>query len=59
VSLLSKFGDDTVNAADIKKALVKSHHIINLKRYRLLSQDWFLYWNDIPVHTSTSVQEFQ
>jgi hypothetical protein len=52
----------TFNAAYIKealaklpkKALAKFPGIFKLKRSELLSQDWFLYWDGIPVHTTAS-----
>ncbi len=41
------------------KALGKSQLILQLKSPILSTQDWFLYWDNSPVHIAASVQEFK
>jgi len=49
---------ETVNVEYIKKALARFLVIFRQKRPNISSQEWFLYWNNAPVHTAATVQEF-
>jgi hypothetical protein len=57
--LFRKSGREIVNAVYIMKALGKSQLILQLKSSILSTQDWFLYWDNTPVHIAASVQEFK
>ncbi len=47
--MFRKPGSKTVNAAHLAKSLATSQLIFKPKRFRLLSQDDFLQWDDEPV----------
>ena len=49
---------ETVNAEYIKKALARFLVIFRQKRPIISSQEWFLHWDNAPVHTAATVQEF-
>ncbi len=42
---------ETVNAEYIKKALARFPQVFKSKRPIMASQDWFLHWDNAPVHT--------
>jgi histone-lysine N-methyltransferase SETMAR len=49
---------ETVNAEYIKKALARFLKVFKSKRPIMASQDWFLHWDNAPVHTAATVQEY-
>jgi hypothetical protein len=44
----------TVNAEYIKKALARCLKVFKAKRPIMSSQDWFLHWDNIRVHTAAT-----
>jgi len=48
----------TVNATYIIEALYKFLKVFRKKRPILASQDWFLHWDNSPVHTAAAVQAY-
>ncbi len=48
----------TVNAEYIKKALARFLKVFKSKRPIMASQEWFLHWDNVPVHTAAMVQEY-
>jgi hypothetical protein len=48
----------TVNAEYIKKALARFLKVFKAKRPIMASQDWFLHWDNAPVHTAATAQEY-
>ncbi len=49
---------ETVNAKYIKKALARFLKVFKAKRPIMASQDWFLHWDNAPIHTAATVQEY-
>ncbi len=49
---------ETVNAEYIKKALARFLNVFKSKRPIMASQKWFLHWDNAPVHTAATVQEY-
>jgi histone-lysine N-methyltransferase SETMAR len=47
-----------VNAEYIKKALARFLKVFKSKRPIMASQEWFLHWDNAPVHTAATVQEY-
>jgi histone-lysine N-methyltransferase SETMAR len=48
----------TVNASYIKEALRRFLKVFKEKRPISSSQDWFLHWDNAPVHTAATVQDY-
>jgi hypothetical protein len=48
---------ETVNAEYIKKSLARFLKIFRKKR-PITSQEWFLHWDNSPVHTAATVQDY-
>jgi histone-lysine N-methyltransferase SETMAR len=49
---------ESVNASYIKKALARFLAVFKEKRPITSSQDWFLHWDNAPVHTAGEVQKY-
>jgi histone-lysine N-methyltransferase SETMAR len=49
---------ETVNTKYIKKALARFLKVFKAKRTIMSYQDWFLHWENAPVHTAATVQEY-
>ncbi len=49
---------ETVNAEYIKKALARFLKVFKAKWLIMASQDWFLHWDNAPVYTAATVQEY-
>jgi hypothetical protein len=49
---------ETVNAEYIKKALARFLKVFKANKPIMSSQDWFLHWDNAPVHTAATVQEY-
>ncbi len=47
---------ETVNTEYIKKALARFLKVFMAKRPIMASQEWFLHWDNAPVHTAATVQ---
>ncbi len=47
----------TMNAEYIKKVLARFLKVFKAKWLIMASQDWFLHWDNAPVHTAATVQE--
>jgi histone-lysine N-methyltransferase SETMAR len=48
----------TVNAEYVKKAQARFPKVFREKRPIMLSQEWFLHWDNTLVHTAASVQNY-
>jgi hypothetical protein len=46
---------ETVNAEYIKKALARFLKVFKAKRPIMVSQNWFLHWDNAPFHTAATV----
>jgi histone-lysine N-methyltransferase SETMAR len=49
---------ETVNASYIRTALTRFLKIFREKRPIMTAQDWWLHWDNTPVHTATTVVDF-
>ncbi len=49
---------ETVNASYIRSAVARFLKVFKEKRPIMSSQDWWLHWDNAPVHTATSVVDF-
>jgi histone-lysine N-methyltransferase SETMAR len=48
----------TVNALYIRNAVARFLKVFKERRPIMSSQDWWLHWDNAPVHTATSVVDF-
>jgi histone-lysine N-methyltransferase SETMAR len=49
---------ETINAKYVKKALARFLKVFKVKRPIMVSQDWFLHWDNALVYTATTFQEY-
>jgi hypothetical protein len=52
------YSGETVNTEYIRKALATFLKAFRKKRPITSSQDWFLHWDNAPIHTAPSVKQF-
>ncbi len=48
----------TVNASYIRTALARFLEVFRQKRPKMALQDWWLHWDNAPVHTAATVADF-